>query len=121
NVIPKLKELNPNLLETFANNARLCRMAAEFFTQRANEFLSHQTISPGRYDLKSFLTLSEKEQSFVLRQIFEDVHGHKRNLIQEHLEQVLGVLRTNASGKQKEFGPGKVLVREREWFEVKDA
>jgi len=73
-----------------------------------------------RYDLKVFLALDNSEQQVILRELYHRVHGSKKDLMQSHLEQILKVLRTNVSGKRKEFGPGKVLYRKRDYFEVKD-
>ena len=117
-VIPYLKQLNPSLLETMKDNIALWQQSSDELRSRAAEYLRSQ--EPRRCDLKGFLALSELEQQVVLRELFQQVHGHKNNLTQDHLQQALKVLRTNVSGKQKEFGPGKVLLRQREWFEVRD-
>jgi len=119
-VIPLLKELNPNLLGTMNNNIRIWNMTAEYLSIKAQEYLRSNKQRSLRYRLQTFLSLDELEQQIVLRSIFEEVHGHKQNLIQDHLEQVLKVLRTNISGKQKEFGPGKVIIRRKEYFEILD-
>jgi len=116
-IIPRLKELNPNLLETMAGNVTLWQQAADALRSRAEEYLLDQER---RYDLPRFLELNDFEQQVVLREIYDQAHGTKKDLYPEHLQQVLKVLRTNASGKQKEFGPGKILLRQREWFEVRD-
>ncbi|MDP2691299.1 MAG: tRNA lysidine(34) synthetase TilS [bacterium] len=119
-VVPHLKALNPNLLGTMRNNIRVWQQAAEYFQKRAELFLEEGQERPPRYDVKRFLKLDDFEQQNVLRALFEQVHGHKQNLILEHVDQVLKVLRSNVSGKRKEFGPGKVLVREKGFFEVRD-
>lgn len=116
-VIPNLKELNPNLLETMAGNIALWQQAADELRSRAETYLQDQER---RYDLPRFLELNDFEQQVVLREIYDQTHGSKKDLYPEHLQQVLKVLRTNVSGKQKEFGPGKILLRQREWFEVID-
>lgn len=120
-VIPQLKKLNPSLLGTMQNNVRMWQQAADELRQRAQEFLQSSREKNYRYALGPFLKLNELEQSVVLRELHDEVHGHKQDLVQDHLEQVLKVLRTNVSGKKKEFGPGKMLKRHREFFEVIDA
>jgi len=119
-VVPQLKELNPNLLETFGNNIKLWRSAAETLETSATEFLEMERLKPNLYRLKSFLGLAKIQQQLILRSIFESVHGHKKDLAQDHLDQVLKILNTNVSGKQKEFGPGKIIVKLREHFEIRD-
>lgn len=120
-VVPTLKELNPNFLGTMRGNIRLWQQVSAYLQKRASNFLDKQEMGPGRYSLKLFLKLDELDQQVVLRMIFEKLHGHKNNLQQDHLEQVLKVLRTNVTGKQKEFGPGKILVRGKGYFEVRGA
>ncbi len=100
---------------------KLWTEAFELFEQQSRQFLSEHMKEPYIVDLQAFLTLEPSLQPYVLRQLFEMVHGHKQNLVQEHLEQVLKVLRTNVSGKQKEFGSAKMIRRDRETFTVIDA
>lgn len=117
-VIPKLKELNPNLIGTMKNNLRIWKNASDFLLKQAKSYLDEQDLPQQKFRLKSFLELDEVLQALVLRSIFEKVHGHKQNLQQDHLDQVLKILRTNVSGKQKEFGPGKILLRNRYFFKI---
>jgi tRNA(Ile)-lysidine synthase len=118
-VIPLFKKLNPNFLGTMENNLRIWSSAAGYFQQKAKNSLEEIRIKTHQYDLKKFLKLDEVLQAFVLRLLFEETHGHKKNLTQDHLEQVLKILRTNVSGKKKEFGSGKVLVKQKTYFEIK--
>lgn len=118
-VIPSLMKLNPQLQKTMTSNAELWTKTRDYVHQRAQDFLTTQRLSPNRYDLKAFRALPEFEQQVTLRTLFEQVHGHKKDLQQSHLEQVLNVLRGPVSGKKKEFGSGKMIVKNRVWFEVK--
>ncbi|MGE3278225.1 MAG: tRNA lysidine(34) synthetase TilS [Candidatus Altimarinota bacterium] len=117
-VIPLFKKLNPNFLGTMENNVRIWSSAADYLQQEAEKTLKTLRIKHHRYDLKKFLNLDEVLQGVVVRLMFEEVHGHKKNLQQSHLDQVLKILRTNVSGKKKEFGAGKVLVRQKTFFEI---
>lgn len=119
-VIPQLKKMNPQLLQTMELNTQLWTKTRDYFLQRAEDFLLAARQKPRRYDLKAFLSLPSYEQQVTLRTLFEQVHGHKKNLQQSHLEQLLKILRTPVSGKKKEFGSGKVLVRRREAFEIQN-
>lgn len=117
-VIPQLKKLNPNLLGTMQKNIHIWRMAQEELEVRARAFLEDHCEQDHRYRLEPFLERSELEQQMILRELHQLVHGHKMNLMQDHLEQVLKVLRQKTSGKKKEFGPGMLLLKKRDWFEV---
>jgi tRNA(Ile)-lysidine synthase len=117
-VVPQLKKLNPNLLGTMQKNIHVWKQAQEELEARARAFLTEHKEKENRYSIRPFLDKSEMEQQMILRELHQDVHGHKMNLVQEHLDQVLKILRQKVSGKRKEFGPGMLLVRRRDWFEV---
>lgn len=118
-VIPSLLKLNPQLQKTMTSNAELWTKTRDYVHQRAMDFLGTQRLSPNRYDLKAFRALPEFEQQVTLRTLFEQIHGHKKDLQQSHLEQVMNVLRSPVSGKQKEFGAGRIIVKGKGWLEVK--
>lgn len=116
-VIPLLKEMNPSLLQTFQGNQELWTSAAHYLQDQSQQALTQiEQETAWNYELGPFLELHETLQAFVLRQIYQDYYGHKKNLSSEHCEQILKILRTNVSGKQKEFGPSAIIVRERTRF-----
>lgn len=119
-VVPLFKKLNPNFLRTMENNIRIWNSAAEYLQRESEKTLKSLRLKQHRYDLKKFLHLDEALQGFVIRGIFEEVHGHKKNLQQSHLDQILKILRTNVSGKKKEFGAGKMLMKQKTFFEIQD-
>lgn len=120
-VIPQLKKMNPQLLQTMDLNTQLWAKTRDYFFERAEDFLLAARQKPHRYDLKAFLSLPSYEQQITLRTLFEQIHGHKKNLQQSHLEQLLKVLRAPVSGKKKEFGRGKVLVRQKSFFVIQNS
>lgn len=119
-VIPQLKKVNPQLLQTMSLNTQLWTKTRDYFLQRAEAFLLASRQQSRRYDLKAFLSLPSYEQQVTLRTLFEQVHGHKNNLQQSHLDQLLKILRSPVSGKKKEFGNGKMLLRQRAFFEIRN-
>ncbi|MDF2379024.1 MAG: tRNA lysidine(34) synthetase TilS [Candidatus Gracilibacteria bacterium] len=119
-VVPSLKELNPNLLETMGNNISLWREASQMLLSQAILFIQEHQTGLYEFSLAPFLALDEALQALVLREIYADAHGTKKDLEQAHLDQVLKVIRTNVSGKQKEFGNAKMLIRNRESFRIID-
>lgn len=121
-VVPHLKSLNPNLLTTMQKNLKVWGMAADYFQEKAQTFLKNNTLPEEQqsYALAPFLELPELEQQSVLRQLYQNTHGNKTNLIQEHLDQILKVLRQKNSNKKKEFGPDKMLLKKREYFQILD-
>lgn len=116
-IIPKLKSINPNFVHTMSENIKIWSRANEYIHTLAKQFLKKQ--EKRRISLRSFLQLPEFLQENALRLFYEYIHGTKKNLHQQHLLQLLRIIRTNISGKQKEFGPGKMLQRNREFIQVK--
>jgi|CXWL01.1.fsa_nt_gi tRNA(Ile)-lysidine synthase len=117
-VIPQLKKLNPQLEKTIQANAQLWAHTRAYLQEKAQNFLRTHQISDHRYSLKVFLSVPEFEQQIILRELFKQVHGHKKDLQRSHLDQILKILTGNVSGKQKEFGAKKIISKHRGWFEV---
>ncbi len=113
-VIPLLAKFNANLVETFSKNIRLWTEAANFFEERAKVFLEENRTSPRSFGLKAFKALDLVEQQVVLRRLFQETHGHKKNLSLDHINQILSILQSTISGKKKEFGPGKMLMKKKD-------
>jgi tRNA(Ile)-lysidine synthase len=118
NVIPSLKEMNPKLLTTFERNRKIWKETWNAFQKRADSYLVDYMVDDEMYDLKKFLSLNGMTQLEVLRQLYAAHHGNLLNLQQSHLEQVLKVLTSHVSGKQKEFGPGLAIVKHKNTFEI---
>lgn len=115
-IIPKLKKINPNFVHTMSENIRIWSRANQYIQTLAKQFLADHERR--RIPLRSFLQLPDFLQENSLRLFYEQIHGTKKNLSQQHLLQLLHVIRTNISGKQKEFGPGKMLKRMRDYILV---
>src|SRR5690606_28106837 len=99
-VIPLLKKLNPNFLGTMESNLRIWSSTADYLQREAEKTMKDLRLKSHRYDVKKFLSLDEVLQGMIIRCVFEEVHGNKKNFQQSHLEQVLKLLRTNISGKK---------------------
>ncbi len=117
-ILPPLRKLNPNLHHTIDGNRRIFREAQEFISKKALEYIGEQ--KKGKYSLETFRKLHSTLQKEALRQIYFQEHGNTTDLTQNHLDQVLKILRQKVSGKQKEFGPGKIIQAEHHYFLVKN-
>lgn len=117
-IIPLIEALNPNFITTMLSNISLWQKAGEALQNQTKNYILRHRSAKNRFLLKPFLKLSEGKQQAVLRAIFEKVHGTKKNIFSGHLAQLIKLLNTNISGKQKEFGKGKTLIRKKEYFEI---
>jgi tRNA(Ile)-lysidine synthase len=115
-VIPQLKKANQNFTKTFTQNIRLWKSASDLVGDKACKYLNRQKRNC--YDLKSYRNLHPAVQGEVLRQIHLREHGHINDLTQSHLEQIQNVLSLKVSGKKKEFGSGKMIVKMKDYFKV---
>jgi len=68
-VVPKLKELNPNLLGTMQNNIQIWRQAADELMSRASQYLDTNQGLSNRYHLQPFLELGAAEQRGVVARV----------------------------------------------------
>ena len=99
-LIPILKEYNPNLLQSLGRTARLLGQAAQHLEREADQALKELLCEQKAYelvlDLKKFLKLSEYLQALVLRQAVYALQGE---LEADHIEAVLGWAARHGTGE----------------------
>ena len=101
-IISKLQEINPNLSETIAKNAKLMREAQDFLEEKAKSYL--KTQSTKELDAKSFRKLHPALQKTVLRELYLQKIGNTKNLENIHTEEALTLINSNIGNKKKKFG-----------------
>ena len=115
-ILPRLSELNPQLVETLARNAEILRDEEDFMEKAARvafdelasaDRKSGQTIT---LSVEALATLQIALKRRVLRRAVEVVRGHTRNLSQRHVEDVLSLLDNGKSGREIHL-PGLVVAR----------
>lgn len=108
-LIPLLKEKNPNLNLSLKRIAQNLAEIKNFLEQQAIDWLNlHNTKTikgdHSSYDLKSFRQQHIAVQKEILRQLHQKTTGHLQELESKHLEEVLDLLMNSHSGKHKNLG-----------------
>lgn len=102
-LIPLLKEKNPNLNLSLKRTAQNLAEIEDFLDEQAKNWLNEHD-NKGLYDLKSFRQQHIAVQKEILRQLHQKTTGHKQELESKHLEEVLSLLMNSHSGKHKNLG-----------------
>ncbi len=107
NVIPELKKINKNLEQTFIQNIKNFKGLKEFLNQYLKKWIKNNSDKNG-INIKPFLELPENMQKNILFHLYNNTHGNN-NLSQNHVKQLLEIIKKNRAGLKKEFGPGHQL------------
>ncbi len=107
NVIPELKKINKNMEQTFLQNIKNFKGLKAFLNQHLKNWIKNNSDKNG-IKVTSFLELPENMQKNILFYLYNKTHGNN-NLSQNHIKQLLQIIKKNRSGLKKEFGPGHQL------------
>ena len=115
-ILPRLGELNPQLVETLARNAEILRDEEDFMEKAAR--LAFDELASGNLKSGPTITLSVEALAAlqvaikrrVVRRAVEVLRGHTRNLSQRNVEDVLSLLENGKSGREIHL-PGLVAAR----------
>jgi tRNA(Ile)-lysidine synthase len=101
-LIPKLEEYNPKIVDTLARTAE---MLAELEPQAADE-------SPESLDLRDLKTLERPELYRTLRSWLRSRRGHLRRLEMNHIESIARLISSSKSGKRAELPGGEQVIKQ---------
>jgi len=115
-IIPKLKELNPNLQTTVLKNSSIYREIQDYLMGEAEKWinsinLSEKTEDLSTFDLKTMQSLPIPIKKEVLRLIYKQRTGDTKDITSAHIEEVLSLIDKNTGGKRKKFGKYTVEIR----------
>jgi tRNA(Ile)-lysidine synthase len=100
-LIPELLKKNPDLLTEFQKNRNHAIQQYDELSTRASTWLSGRTEIP----VAEFLAEDLKFQSFLLAHLYTQTYGSTNGLSRKHIQEILTLIKRNATGKQKKFGP----------------
>ncbi|MFA4891205.1 MAG: tRNA lysidine(34) synthetase TilS [Candidatus Gracilibacteria bacterium] len=115
-VIPKLKEFNPNLQKTILKNSQICAEIHEFLKEEAEKWIEKHNLSENpdsltKFDLKSIRSLPLPIQKEILRRIYKRKTGDIKNVTSTHIDEVLNIINKNIGRKQKRLGEYTVEIQ----------
>lgn len=105
-VIPQLKQLNPNIAQTYAQNANNLREIDQHLNQEAKKHLkTHENLA------KPFKEQSLPLQKVILRQMYQELIGDTRNLENIHIKECLALIHANIGNKKKKLGKATLTIQ----------
>lgn len=107
-IIPEMEKINPNFVKTLGENLVNFRELEDYMKNRTIKWLA-KNKNGNRLPLDKFLSLEPALQKSVLAFIYKDIHGNTNKFNQNHLKQILKVIRQKAANKKKEFGDGHFM------------
>lgn len=107
NIIPKLKNLNPNLAKLTAKNTKNLREIDDFIEKTAQNWVK---TNP-RLNAKTFRTLHIALQKQIIRELYKNRIGNTKNLESIHLEEAVNLINNNIGNKQKRIGKLTITIK----------
>lgn len=101
-IIPKLKKLNPNIIETTAKNSLNLRELNEHLKLTAQRWLTQNR--PHQLNAKSLRKEPRALQKMILLEVYKKIVGNTNNLETVHLDEVIKIIQNNVGNKQKKLG-----------------
>lgn len=102
-IIPKLKKLNPNLIETITKNVKNIREINEHLRENAQKWLKAQK-SQSHLNAKLFKKMPTPLQKIILMEIYKQHVGNTKNIENTHIDEILRIIHQNVGNKKKKFG-----------------
>ncbi len=114
-IIPKLEEINPNIVETLSRTASIIREQDDFVIQETDKQLASQmdVDEKGRISLevKRFNRLHSVIKANLIRNIFEILTHKKCNLSKKNIDDIITLSKNNVGNKYLQIGDIKVFIK----------
>ncbi len=101
NIIPNLKELNPNLASTIAKNSKNIREIDQYLSSVTDKWINKNGST---FDAKAFYNQDSTIQKIILRKIYKNLINDLHNIETKHLDEILDLINKNIGNKKKKFG-----------------
>jgi tRNA(Ile)-lysidine synthase len=110
-IIPQLKELNPNLASTTRKNTVNLREIQSNLENSAQEWIKNNEIEKCAFDAKSFRAQPPVIQKNILLKLHQKQLGHTQNIESIHLEEVISIINGNIGNKKKKLGKLVIAIK----------
>ena len=115
-LIPYLKELNPNIIETLNRTADILENKRSVLLDSVKQEYEKLKSSSGMFCYEKFLNLSEEYQLEILRMAICEFCGSNKDISYENLKNAIRILTTAQSGAVVEILKGLKIKREYDSF-----
>lgn len=112
-IVPELKELNPNLEKLITDKAMVYKASDEYLAKKAKEYLNKNNVSDKKIvlDQKSFLSLPLILKYYTLLVSIEKIKGDLIDLKTINLEEVLDIFSKTSSQEKRTSFKGLKFVK----------
>ena len=114
-VIPKLEEINPNIVETLARTASIIKEQDDFVIQETDKKLASQIDVDDRgrisLEVKRFNQLHIVIKENLIRNIFEILTHKKCGLSKQNIADIITLSQNNVGNKYMEISGIKIEVK----------
>ncbi|MBU2524612.1 tRNA lysidine(34) synthetase TilS [Patescibacteria group bacterium] len=111
NVIPKLKDINPSLLNSFINTKQILQEAYDFIAEESQKWLKKNLITnktKARLPLKNFKSLNPALQNQILYDLYQKLEN---SIISNKLiKDVIELINNEKTGSKKPFGKNEIIL-----------
>lgn len=124
-VIPKLEEINPNIVETLSRTSKIIKQNNTFIKETTKSeykkiahIISNEEKTHIEINLKEFNLLNENIKQNVILKAIEEIQGNTKNVEKTNIDEVIQIAKRNVGGKytiinknvKAEIKKGKILI-----------
>lgn len=124
-VIPKLEEINPNIVETLSRTSKIIKQNNTFIKETTKSeykkiahIISNEEKTHIEINLKEFNLLSENIKQNLILKAIEEIQGNTKNVEKSNIDEVIQIAKRNVGGKytiinknvKAEIKKGKILI-----------
>lgn len=112
-IVPLLKEINPSITKTLAENTRNLREINDYLDSQAQDWMKKNSLDSTmkKFPKKAFLTQPQTLKKIILLKIYEHHIGNTQNLKSVNLDEALTLIQNNIGNKKKKFGKITVILK----------
>lgn len=105
-VIPKLEEINPNIVETLSRTSKIIKQNNTFIKEttkseykKITHIISNEEKTHIEINLKEFNLLSENIKQNLILKAIEEIQGNTKNIEKANIDEVIQIAKRNVGGK----------------------
>lgn len=105
-VIPKLEEINPNIVETLSRTSKIIKQNNTFIKEttkseykKITHIISNEEKTHIEINLKEFNLLNENIKQNVILKAIEEIQGNTKNVEKTNIDEVIQIAKRNVGGK----------------------
>lgn len=112
-IVPLLKEINPSITKTLAENTKNLTEINDYLDSQAQDWIKKNRLDSTmkKFPKKAFLTQPQTLKKIILLKIYEHLIGNTQNLKSVNLDEALTLIQNNIGNKKKKFGQITIILK----------